>query len=233
MVVPSARSRVSHPIGGLPMSGTPLPAWLQPVVDSLDSITAKRLAPNSPEPPAGARPASVLVLFADGEEGPEILLTRRGTTMRHHAGQISFPGGGRDPEDVDAVSTALREAHEEVGLDPATVEVLGTLPTLWLPPSNFAVTPVLGYWRDPQALRSTSEHEVVQVLHQSVRDLLDPANRYSVTHPSGWVGPAFEVGAEVPLWGFTAGIVSRLFEVVGWDEPWDAEVRRPLPKGAW
>lgn len=215
------------------MSGPSLPAWLHPVADALGTITAKRLAPNSPEPPADARPASVLILFADGDDGPEILLTRRGATMRHHAGQISFPGGGRDPGDADAIGTALREAHEEVGLEPASVEVFGILPTLWLPPSNFAVTPVLGYWREPQELRSTSEHEVVEVLHQPVRELLDPANRYSVTHPSGWTGPAFEVGAEVPLWGFTAGIVSRLFEVVGWDEPWDADERRPLPKGAW
>ncbi len=215
------------------MERTDLPAWLHPVVDSLDQVTRARLSPKSPAPPADARPAAVLILFADGADGPELLLTRRGASMRHHAGQISFPGGGRDPGDEDAADTALREAQEEVGLDPASVVVIGTLPTLWLPPSNFAVTPVLGYWRAPQPLSSTSEHEVVEVLHQPVRELLDPSNRFSVTHPSGWVGPAFEVGAEVPLWGFTAGVVSRLFEVVGWDEPWDPDVRRPLPEGAW
>ncbi len=215
------------------MSAGDLPDWLRPVNEALEHITARRLAPNSPEPPEDARPAAVLILFADGSDGPELLLTRRGMTMRHHAGQISFPGGGSDAQDVDAVSTALREAHEEVGLDPTTVEVIGALPTLWLPPSNFAVTPVLGYWREPESLESTSEHEVVEVLHQPIRELLDPANRFSVMHPSGWVGPAFEVGMEVPLWGFTAGIVARLFEVVGWDEPWDSDDRRPLPEGAW
>ncbi len=215
------------------MIGTGLPDWLLPVKESLGTVTAKRLAPNSPEPPADARPAAVLILFADGLQGPEILLTRRGTTMRNHAGQISFPGGGSDPTDTDAVGTALREAQEEVGLDPTTVEVIGLLPTLWLPPSNFAVTPVLGYWHTPEPLVSTNEHEVVEVLHQPIRELVDPANRYSVTHPSGWVGPAFEVGATVPLWGFTAGIVARLFEVVGWDEPWNTGDHRPLPDGAW
>lgn len=215
------------------MTGSGLPDWLRPVAESIGHVTAKRLAPNSPEPPADARPAAVLILFADGLSGPEILLTRRGTTMRHHAGQISFPGGGSDPDDADSVITALREANEEVGLDPTTVEVFGTLPTLWLPPSNFAVTPVLGYWHTPEPLVSTNEHEVIEVLHQPIRELVDPANRYSVTHPSGWVGPAFEVGATVPLWGFTAGIVARLFEVVGWDEPWNDGDRRPLPDGAW
>jgi 8-oxo-dGTP pyrophosphatase MutT (NUDIX family) len=214
------------------LSDADLPDWLRPVEAALDTVTARRLAPNSPAPPDDARPAAVLILFADGVQGPELLLTRRGTTMRNHAGQISFPGGGSDPEDPSAVVTALREAHEEVGLDPTTVEVIGTLPTLWLPPSNFAVTPVLGYWREPEPLVSTSEHEVVEVLHQPIRELIDPANRFSVTHPSGWVGPAFEVGAAVPLWGFTAGIVARLFEVVGWDEPWDTADHRPLPKEA-
>jgi 8-oxo-dGTP pyrophosphatase MutT (NUDIX family) len=215
------------------MSRSDLPEWLHPVADVIEHVSAKRLAPNTPAPPDDARPAAVLVLFAEGIDGPELLLTRRGAAMRTHAGQISFPGGGADPADANAAGTALREAHEEVGLDPATVEIIGTLPTLWLPPSNFAVSPVLAYWRTPEPLVSTSEHEVVEVLHQSIRELLDPANRFSVAHPSGWVGPAFEVGAAVPLWGFTAGIVARLFEVVGWDEPWDTADRRSLPEGAW
>lgn len=211
------------------MSSTTLPDWLLPVAGAIGQVTAKRLAPNSPAPPDDARPAAVLVLFAEGLQGPELLLTRRGSTMRTHAGQISFPGGGTDPGDIDSASTALREAQEEVGLDPATVEVIGTLPALWMPPSNFAVSPVLAYWRTPQTLVSTSEHEVVEVLHQPIHELIDPANRFSVTHPSGWVGPAFEVGTDVPLWGFTAGIVARLFEFVGWEEPWDTTDRRPIP----
>jgi len=209
-----------------------LPDWLRPVADRAGGLTMEALT-RVPTPPADARPAAVLMLFADGRRGPEILLTRRGADLRHHAGQISFPGGGADPGDTGPADTALREANEEVGLDPATVDVFGELPTLWLPPSNFAVTPVLGYWTEPAELASTSEIEVVEVLHQPIAELVDPAHRFSVTHPSGWIGPAFDVGLDVPLWGFTAGLVARLFEAVGWERPWDASDHRELPAAAW
>ena len=212
------------------MTAETLPDWLRPLADLAGSVEASLLSPHFPTVPDDARPAAVLMLFADGVAGPELLLTERSSTMRNHAGQISFPGGKSDPDDSDAPATALREAQEEVGLDPATVEVFGTLPTLWLPPSNFAVTPVLGYWRDPMTLQSASDDEVVTVLHQPIAELLDPANRFSVTHPSGWRGPAFEVGTPMPLWGFTAGIIARLFDVLGWAEPWDEAVTRPLPE---
>lgn len=214
------------------MTAETLPQWLRPLAELAGSVEAVQLSPNFPSVPADARPAAVLLLFADGARGPELLLTERASTMRNHAGQIAFPGGKSDPGDADAVATALREAQEEVGLDPATVEVFGTLPTLWLPPSNFAVTPVLGYWRDPSPLplQPVSDQEVVTVLHHPIDELVDPTNRFSVTHPSGWRGPAFEIGTPMPLWGFTAGIVARLFEVLGWDEPWDDTVTRPLPE---
>ena len=206
-----------------------LPTWLQPLAELARSVEAEQLAPRFPHPPADARPAAVLICFADGEHGPELLLTERAPTLRNHAGQISFPGGACDPDDADAVATALREAHEEVGLDPAQVTVFGTLPTLWLPPSNFAVTPVLGYWTAPRRLAPVSVDEVGHVIHHPIRLLVDPDNRFSVEHPSGWRGPAFEIGTEVPLWGFTAGIISRLFERLGWSGPWDESLTRPLP----
>jgi 8-oxo-dGTP pyrophosphatase MutT (NUDIX family) len=212
------------------MTTETLPDWLRPLAELAGSVDAAQLSPRFPDVPPDARPAAVLLLFADGANGPELLLTERATTMRNHAGQISFPGGKSDPGDADSVQTALREAEEEVGLDPATVEVFGTLPTLWLPPSNFAVTPVLGYWRTPTPLRPVSDQEVVTVLHQPIGDLVDPGNRFSVAHPSGWTGPAFEVGTPMPLWGFTAGIIARLFEVLGWEQPWDESVTRPLPE---
>lgn len=212
------------------MTRVQLPEWLRPLAELADSVEAEQLAPRFPHPPADARPAAVLMLFADGGDlGPELLLTERATTMRNHAGQISFPGGACEPGDRDAVATALRETHEEVGVDPATVEVFGTLPTLWLPPSNYAVTPVLGYWTEPRPLTPVSTAEVGSIIHQPIRTLLDPVNRFSVEHPSGWRGPAFEVGSGVPLWGFTAGVVSRLFERLGWEQPWDDSVTRPLP----
>lgn len=211
------------------MTDDVLPEWLIPLAELATSVEAEQLAPAFPHPPADARPAAVLMLFADGELGPELLLTERASTLRNHAGQISFPGGASDEGDVDAVATALREAEEEVGLDATTVYVFGTLPVLWLPPSNFAVTTVLAYWLDPRPLLPVSAHEVGAIIHQPIRRLLDPANRFSVEHPSGWRGPAFEVGSGVPLWGFTAGVVSRLFQSLGWEQPWDDSVTRPLP----
>lgn len=206
-----------------------LPSWLRPLAELAGSVQAEQLAPRFPHPPADARPAAVLICFADGPDGPELLLTERAPTLRNHAGQISFPGGACDPGDADAAATALREAFEEVGLDPAEVTVFGTLPTLWLPPSNFAVTPVLGYWRSPRQLAAVSTAEVGRVLHHPLHLLVDPERRFSVEHPSGWRGPAFEIGTEMPLWGFTAGIISRLFERLGWAQPWDESVVHPLP----
>lgn len=216
------------PADGSAPSG--LPDWLVPLAELAGSVQAEQLAPRFPHPPADARPAAVLICFADGEHGPELLLTERAPTLRNHAGQISFPGGACDPGDADAAATALREAQEEVGLDPAQVTVFGTLPTLWLPPSNFAVTSVLGYWSAPRRLEPVSAAEVGHVIHHPLRLLVDPDNRFSVEHPSGWRGPAFEIGTEMPLWGFTAGIISRLFERLGWAEPWDDTVTRPLPE---
>lgn len=207
-----------------------LPQWLRPLATLVASVEAKQLSPNFTTVPPDARPAAVLMLFSDGPQGPELLLTERSKTMRNHPGQLAFPGGKTDPEDADAIATALREAEEEIGLDPTTVDVFGELPALWVPPSNFAVTPVLAYWREPLPLGPVSDAEVVSVLHLPIRQLMDPANRFSIQHPSGWKGPGFEVGTPMPLWGFTAGIISRLFEQVGWEQPWDDNIVRSLPE---
>ena len=210
---------------------TTLPGWLQPLADLAGSVEAEQLAPRFPHPPDDARPSAVLMLFAETPRGHELLLTERASTLRHHAGQISFPGGRADPGDADPPATALREAQEEVGLDPSAVQIFGELPTLWIPPSNHAVTPVLGYWRSwSPTLRPVSVAEVAEVLWTPIDELIDPERRFSVVHPSGWKGPAFDIGTETPLWGFTAGIVSRVFERVGWSSPWDESRVRPLPE---
>jgi 8-oxo-dGTP pyrophosphatase MutT (NUDIX family) len=98
--------------------------------------------------PAGRklRPAGVLVAFQQGADGLDLVLTKRSSRLKHHPGQIAFPGGKVDDGDVDEIAAALREAHEEVSLDPAQVEVLGTLPPHETV-TGFLVTPVVGLIR--------------------------------------------------------------------------------------
>jgi len=143
---------------------------------------------------------------------------------------VSFPGGTIDPGELP-VEAALREAEEEIGLDPQQIEVFGELPELWLPPSNFAVTPILGYWRERGDVRVVSPDEVHAIHHVAIDELMDPESRISVRHPSGWTGPGFLIGPErdVILWGFTAGIIARLFDFLGWSSEWDTTRVRDLP----
>jgi 8-oxo-dGTP pyrophosphatase MutT (NUDIX family) len=209
-----------------------LPEWLEPVRRGAAEITSDDLTRHSPPEDARTRAGAVLLLFGEGEQGPDLLLTERAHDMRSHPGQVSFPGGSIDPSDGSPENAALREAHEETGLDPAGVTVFGTLPPLWLPPSNFSVTPVLGWWREESPVRVVDPAEVHAVYRVPIEDLLEPANRVSVRHPSGWVGPAFLIGEDrdLLLWGFTAGIIARLFDFLGWTRSWDESVMRDLPE---
>lgn len=196
-----------------------LPAWLDTLAAALPQITVEQLTRWAP-PDEGGRDSAVLVLFGEGPDGPDVLLIERAHTMRSHAGQPAFPGGAQDPDDDGPVGAALREATEEVGLDPASVEVLGTLPGLWLPPSGFVVHPVVACWREPHAVHAVDAAEVAAVVRVPIADLVDPANRLRVTHPSGWVGPAFAV-QDLLVWGFTAALLDRLLHLGGWELPWD------------
>jgi 8-oxo-dGTP pyrophosphatase MutT (NUDIX family) len=217
-----------------------LPSWLRPVVEATSAITVHELTRFQPPEGSDARPGAVLMLFsdrADADPGPddpqhrgELLLTERAHDMRSHPGHVSFPGGSVDPGET-AVEAALREAEEEIDLDPAEVHVFGELPELWLPPSNFAVTPVLGYWHQPGDVGIASPAEVHAVHHVSIADLLDAEHRISVRAPNGYVSPAFLIGPDkdVILWGFTAGIISRLFDFLGWSTDWDRSRVRELP----
>ena len=204
-----------------------LPAWLTPVAETARTVRPEQLSRFLP-PADGGRASAVLVLFGEGSDGPDLLLIQRATTVSSHPGQPAFPGGAVDDTDADVVAAALREAEEETGLDPSGVDVFATLPALWLPPSGFIVTPVLGWWRAPSPVRVVDPGEVESVVRVPLAELLDPANRVSVAHASGFVGPAFEVRGLL-VWGFTAGLLSRLFALCGWERPWDASVTRPHP----
>lgn len=210
-------------------SGTPpLPTWWQPLLTRVDAAEASDFT-RLPTPEDGGRASAVLVLFGETEEsGPDVLVLRRAATMRNHAGQPAFPGGASDPEDADAAATALREANEEVGLDSATVEVVATLPTLWIPVSNFLVTPVLAWWREPHPVGPVDLAECDRVERLPVNELVDPVNRLRVRHPSGWIGPAFRIN-DMLVWGFTAGVLSTLLELGGWARPWPTDRVEELP----
>ena len=194
-----------------------LPAWLRPVRKGAASITVDDLTRFRPPPGTEPRRGAVLMLFGDGPAGPDLLLTERAHHMRSHPGQVSFPGGSIDPGETPR-EAALREALEETGVDPAGVHVFAELPELWLPPSNFAVTPVLGWWHAPSEVSVVDPDEVHEVFRVPIRELVDPAHRITVRHPRGGAGPGFLIGddKDVILWGFTAGFVARLFDFVGW-----------------
>jgi 8-oxo-dGTP pyrophosphatase MutT (NUDIX family) len=131
-------------------------------------------APRAIEVPS-FRPAAVLVPLLARPAGPTILFTRRTETVPHHKGEISFPGGGREPGE-GAAAAALREAHEEVGLRPETVEVVGTLDDL---PSiaGYVVTPVVAAVRAPPAAFTAAAFEVLEPFELPLARLLDPAIR--------------------------------------------------------
>lgn len=216
---------------GTEISAEGVPAWLTPVVTVAGQVRAEELSRFLP-PAAGGRQSAVLILFGEGESGPDLLLMERSAALRSHAGQPSFPGGSLDPEDGDPegdgpVRAALREAWEETGLDPAGVQIIGVLPRLYIPVSGFVVTPVLGWWRQPSPVDVVDPAETARVFRVPVADLTDPANRATLVHPSGFRGPAFEVDGAL-VWGFTAGLIDKILHYAGWEKPWDTERTVPL-----
>ena len=213
------------------MTASPvLPWWLATLSAAAGEITADQLSRFMP-PESGGRESAVLILFGEGPAGPDLLLLQRAADMRSHPGQPAFPGGAVDPEDSGPVEAALREAAEETGLDPSGVDVFASLPQLWLPPSGFVVTPVLGWWRAPSPVHAAIPAEVAAVHRVPLDALIDPANRVRVQHPSGYVGPAFTVSGML-VWGFTGGLLDRVLNVGGWSRPWDETRTVPLPESA-
>lgn len=152
----------------------------------------------------------------------------RADTLDSHAGQVAFPGGGVEAADGGPVDTALREAEEETGVDPAGVRPVAVLPQLYVPVSGFAVTPVLAHWQRPSPVRAVDPRETATVARVPVAELAEPSNRFQVyKRGSGWKGPAFEVDG-LFVWGFTAGLLSVLLNLGGWERDWDTTDVRDL-----
>jgi 8-oxo-dGTP pyrophosphatase MutT (NUDIX family) len=204
-----------------------LPEWLRLLAESARGVDGAALSAYLPDDGTG-RASAVLVALTDGDRGPSVLLIQRSAGLRNHASQVAFPGGAVDPADPTHVSAAIREAEEEVGLDPASVQVIAVLPRLFIPPSGFVVTPVIAWWTDPHPVAPVDPAEVARVAVVPIAELSDPANRFMVTHPSGRWGPGFEAGG-LFVWGFTALLLTHLLVLGGWAVPWDESRVRELP----
>jgi len=231
------------------------PSWLRPLVDNIDEIPdayRRRLPPDVLAMVTGAwaeaakrssrrvdREAAVLVLFSGPESGPadssipddaDLLLTVRASTLRDHAGQAAFPGGASDPTDDGPLSTALREAHEETGIDLSRVHPLATLARTFIAPSQFEVVPILAYSPDPGPVAVVNETETAIVSRVPVRAFINPANRLMVYRGDlghRWAGPAFLLN-QMLVWGFTGQVISAVLDVAGWAKPWDTDDVREL-----
>ena len=181
----------------------------------------------------------MLVLFSGPESGPadgdvpddaDLLLTVRASTLRHHAGQAAFPGGASDPTDDGPVATALREAHEETGIDVSRLHPLVTMERTFIAPSQFHVVPVLAYSPDPGPVAVVNEAETAIVSRVPVRAFINPANRLMVYRGDlghRWAGPAFLLN-QMLVWGFTGQVISAVLDVAGWAQPWDTNDVREL-----
>jgi len=184
---------------------------------------------------AKARLSAVLVLFVGPESTPSdprddhtLLLVRRQSRLRRHAGQVAFPGGRIEPVDQSPEAAALRETVEETGLDVSVVTPVRVLPPWWLRRSSDLITPILGSAAELCFTSKPDPNEVAEVLHISIRDLIDPRNRFVVRSPSGFLAEAFEVG-DVFIWGFTARLLAHLCRLGGLEQPWDDTRVRLVP----
>ena len=171
---------------------------------------------DGPVPVASPRQSAVLAPLYDGPAGPTVVLTRRSAHLRNHRGEVSFPGGRQEDGDVDLAATALREAQEEIGLDPATVEVVGRLDRLSTFTSRSEIHPFVGLLEGPPEHLVAQPSEVELILHVPLADLLDPAAFHEErwTFPSGVNRPLFfyEIEGDT-IWGATGRMLTQLLAI--------------------
>ncbi|MEI7725656.1 MAG: CoA pyrophosphatase [Bacteroidota bacterium] len=167
-------------------------------------------------PPDDARQSSVLILLYPLEGSIGMVLMLRPEYGGVHSGQISLPGGKFEETDESLIYTALRESQEEIGIDPGQVQIIGQLTEMYIPPSNFQVTPVVGY-QTSRPLFTADPKEVAKIIEIKLEDLLDESNRqmkkmklslgFSLKVPSYFINQNI-------IWGATAMILSEFKEIV-------------------
>lgn len=223
------RAALARPLPGLPvqmgMAPVPRPGTERILDPFLDCRRAGVLVLLYPAESSSTKPGSSESLDKPGFlEKPglsrestsplHVVLTRRTESVDNHRGQISFPGGSMDPGE-DVVTTALREAQEELGVDPACVEVLGRLSPLYIPPSGFCIFPVVAYAAERPAF-NPSPDEVAEILEVPISHLLEPATRkeevWQIRGENVRV-PFYAVGPH-KIWGATAMVLCELLALL-------------------
>jgi 8-oxo-dGTP pyrophosphatase MutT (NUDIX family) len=196
----------------------PLDGWRE-VYESFSPLnleTGER-RPRTPEPGEDCRRAAVLVPIVLEPKGGRVVYTLRAGDLEDHAGQVSFPGGSPEPWDDSLLATALREAEEEIDLRPDTVEIIGALEEMYIPPSRFLVKPFVGLLSE-QAELVLAPEEVEAIFSVSLEELMSPAAFEKVIwQREGWPHevPIFAVGGH-EIWGATAAMTAGLLARLGW-----------------
>lgn len=162
------------------------------------------------------REAAVLALFYPNENNETtFLLTKRASYKGTHSAQISFPGGKPEPIDLNLKSTALREANEEIGVDHNEITIIRRLSDTYIPPSNFLVTPFLGYCNQKPIF--TPNYEVAEIIEVSVKELLNDSNitytPMSTSYMDNVEVPSFKLNGYI-VWGATAMILSEIKDLI-------------------
>jgi len=181
-----------------------------PLKAQLKMAPRPRITVRAPETPGNPRQGGVLILLYERLGQTCLVLTRRRDDLQSHAGQISFPGGRRESGET-LQTTAIREAHEEIGIHPAELELLGRLSSLYIPPSDYEVHPFVAWYRNGRPTFIPQESEVAEILEVPLSHLLDPAARLQ----EKWEIRGFEL--DVPfylvsghkVWGATAMMLSE------------------------
>ena len=214
------------------MLGSPDADWQRQIAEALRTVRRPIAAPERFLPrragaetrldlparaafPAARLASALLLVYPDDAGNPTIPLTKRHPDLRAHAGEVSLPGGASDATDASREATALREAHEEIGLDPGAVDLAGTLDDVWIPVSNFEVRPFVGTMRHRPELRPAAE-EVSAILELPVAALLtdDVVEEEEIAVRGGLLRAAVYRFSGERIWGATARVLSMFVTVL-------------------